>query len=44
MNDLLTNYLPLAVFLGVALAIGGALMVAPFLIAYRNPDPEPVSA
>jgi NADH-quinone oxidoreductase subunit A len=44
MNDLLTDYLPLAVFLGVALAIGAALMVAPFLIAYRNPDPEKVSA
>ena len=44
MSDLLTDYLPLAVFIGVALAIGAALMVAPFLVAYRNPDPEKVSA
>jgi NADH-quinone oxidoreductase subunit A len=44
MTDLLTDYLPLVVFLGVSLAIGAALMVAPFLVAYRNPDPEKVSA
>ena len=44
MTDLLTDYLPLAVFLAVALAIGGALMIAPFLVAYRSPDPEKVSA
>ena len=44
MNQLLLDYLPLAVFLGVALAIGLALMVAPFLVAIRNPDAEKVSA
>ena len=44
MNHLLMDYLPLAVFIGVALAIGLALMVAPFLVAVRNPDPEKVSA
>ena len=44
MNQLLLDYLPIAVFLGVALAIGASLMIAPFLIAYRNPDPEKVSA
>ena len=44
MNQLLMDYLPLAVFIGVALAIGLALMVAPFLVAVRNPDPEKVSA
>ncbi|HET6928355.1 MAG TPA: NADH-quinone oxidoreductase subunit A, partial [Hyphomicrobiaceae bacterium] len=44
MNQLLLDYLPLAVFLGVALLIGGALMLAPFLVAVRNPDPEKVSA
>ena len=38
------DYLPLAVFIGVALVIGLALMVAPFLVAVRNPDPEKVSA
>jgi NADH-quinone oxidoreductase subunit A len=44
MNQLLLDYLPIAVFLGVALFIGLSLMVAPFLIAVRNPDPEKVSA
>ena len=50
MNDaayntlLLRDYLPIVIFIGVALAIGAALMVAPFLIAVRNPDPEKVSA
>jgi NADH-quinone oxidoreductase subunit A len=41
---LLRDYLPIVVFIGVALAIGLALMAAPFLIAVRNPDPEKVSA
>ena len=44
MNQLLLDYLPLAVFLGVSLVIGLALMIAPFLVAVRNPDPEKVSA
>jgi NADH-quinone oxidoreductase subunit A len=44
MNQLLLDYLPIAVFIGVALAIGGALMIAPFLVAYRSPDPEKLSA
>ena len=44
MNDLTTQYLPIAIFIGVALFIGAALMLAPFLVAVRNPDPEKVSA
>jgi NADH-quinone oxidoreductase subunit A len=44
MNQLLLDYLPLVVFMGVAGVIGLALMVAPLLIAVRNPDPEKVSA
>jgi NADH-quinone oxidoreductase subunit A len=44
MNDLLMQYLPIVVFLGVGLLIAGALMIAPFVVAYRNPDPEKVSA
>ncbi len=41
---LLRDYLPIVIFLAVALVIGAALLVAPFLIAVRNPDPEKVSA
>ena len=44
MPELLMDYLPIAVFIGVALVIGLALMIAPFLVAVRNPDPEKVSA
>ena len=44
LNPLLAHYLPLVVFLGVALVIGFALMIAPFLVAVSNPDPEKVSA
>ena len=44
MGQLAADYLPILVFLGVCLAIGGAIMIAPFVIAYRNPDPEKLSA
>ena len=44
MPSLLNEYLPIAVFIGVALAIGLALMIAPFVVAVNNPDPEKVSA
>ena len=44
MDALLQSYLPIIVFIGIALAIGLALLVAPFLIAYRQPDAEKLSA
>src|SRR5215475_8951418 len=44
MNELLVDYLPLVVFMGVALAIVLALLVAPFLVAYKRPDSEKLSA
>jgi NADH-quinone oxidoreductase subunit A len=44
MNGLLSEYLPIVIFIAVALGIGVALLVAPFLVAYRNPDPEKLSA
>lgn len=44
MSELSTQYLPIILFLGVALVIGAALMLAPFVIAVNNPDPEKVSA
>jgi NADH-quinone oxidoreductase subunit A len=43
-NELLSSYLPIVIFIGVALVIGLALMVAPFLVAYSAPDPEKLSA
>src|SRR5499426_1772585 len=44
MNELLLDYLPLVVFIAVALAIGLVLLVVPFVIAYQAPDPEKLSA
>ena len=44
MNGLLSSYLPIVIFIGVALAVGLALIAAPFLIAYQAPDPEKLSA
>ena len=44
MSELLLDYLPLVVFIGVAVAIGLALLVVPFLVAYKQPDPEKLSA
>ena len=44
MPDLLADYLPLVIFLGVSLVIGVALLASPFLLAYKNPDPEKLSA
>jgi NADH-quinone oxidoreductase subunit A len=44
MTNLLADYLPLVIFIGVALAIGLALLVAPFIVAYSSPDTEKLSA
>jgi NADH-quinone oxidoreductase subunit A len=44
MNALLLDYLPLVVFIAIAVVIGLALLVAPFLVAYQSPDPEKLSA
>src|SRR5665647_1300298 len=44
MTGILQNYLPLVVFIGVASLIGLALLVAPFLVAFQQPDPEKLSA
>lgn len=44
MSDILANYLPLLIFMGVAAFIGVALLAAPFIVAPNNPDPEKVSA
>jgi NADH-quinone oxidoreductase subunit A len=44
MNTILQDYLPLVVFIGIALVLGLALLVAPFIVAYKQPDPEKLSA
>ena len=44
MNELLMDYLPLAIFIAVALGISLVLLVVPFLVAYKRPDSEKLSA
>ena len=44
MSALLLVYLPLVVFVAVALVIGLVLLIAPFIVAYKQPDPEKLSA
>jgi NADH-quinone oxidoreductase subunit A len=44
MTALLQDYLPLVIFIGVAVVIGLALLVAPFVVAFKQPDPEKLSA
>ncbi|WP_137391339.1 NADH-quinone oxidoreductase subunit A [Rhodoligotrophos defluvii] len=43
MLDLLSEYLPIVIFMGLCLVIGLALMLSAFIIAIRKPDPEKVS-
>ena len=44
MEDLLKDYLPIVIFIGISLAIGLALLVSAMIIAVNRPDPEKVSA
>ncbi len=44
MSALLVSYLPIVIFIGVALVVALALVAVLFLLAYRNPDPEKLSA
>lgn len=44
MSQFLLGYLPLIVFVGVAAVIGLVLLAAAFLVAYKQPDPEKLSA
>jgi NADH-quinone oxidoreductase subunit A len=44
MDAMLLEYLPILIFIGIASAIGIALLVIPFLIAPAKPDPEKNSA
>src|SRR5436309_14612110 len=44
MNGILQNYLPLVVFVGIAAVIGIVLLIAPFVVAFQQPDPEKLSA
>ena len=44
MESLAADYLPILIFLALAVALGVMLIMAALIIAVRNPDPEKVSA
>jgi len=43
-EEMLREYLPILVFLAVAVGLGIVLILAAVVLAVRNPDPEKVSA
>ena len=40
MPELLAQYLPIVIFLGIAIGLGVVLIMAAVIIAVSNPDPE----
>lgn len=44
MNEFLLEYLPILVFLGLAVAMAGVMVGASWLVAPQNPNPEKLSA
>ena len=44
MDDLLREYLPILVFLGIAIGLGLVLILAAVIVAPRDADPEKLSA
>jgi len=44
MDDLLREYLPIVIFLGLAVALGLGFLLAALVLAVRRPDPEKISA
>ncbi len=44
MNQYLSEYLPIVIFLGIAVALAGALTLTSYLIARQRPDSEKLSA
>ena len=44
MEDLLREYLPIVIFLVIAIGLGLAFLLAAAVLAVRRPDPEKISA
>src|SRR6201994_1201611 len=44
MENLLLEYLPILIFIGLGGVLGGALIVVPLVLAPSKPDPEKLSA
>ena len=44
MEHMLLEYLPILIFIAIAAVIAGGMMVVPYLVAPKKPDPEKLSA
>lgn len=44
MNSLLTEYLPILIFLGIAVGLTAVMVIASYVVAPQRPDSEKVSA
>ncbi len=44
MEAMLAEYLPIFIFIGIAVAMAAAALIASYVIARQRPDPEKVSA
>ncbi|MCZ6861935.1 MAG: NADH-quinone oxidoreductase subunit A [Alphaproteobacteria bacterium] len=44
MNELLREYLPILIFLGIAIGLSGVLVAASWIVARQKPYPEKLSA
>ena len=44
MDEMLREYLPVLIFLALAIGLGLILMLSAIVLAVRNPDPEKISA
>ena len=44
MDDLLREYLPVLIFIGVAVGMAAMMVIASLVVARQNPDTEKVSA
>ena len=44
MDEMLREYLPVLIFLALAIGLGLVLMLSAIVFAVRNPDPEKISA
>ena len=44
MSALLLDYLPILIFLGIAIGLGCLIMIATFVLARQQPDTEKLSA
>ncbi len=44
MHDMLREYLPILLFIGIAAGMAAAAVIASYIVARQRPDPEKVSA